>query len=256
MMRIKNYKLPKAFAITCLVICINIIGGHAQVLPGLQKNFTAWQKANLQEKIYVHTNKNFYLTGEIIWFKIYNTDGSTNKLLDLSKVVYVELLDNNHNAVMQAKIRMTGGVGNGSLVVPFSLSNGNYQLRAYTNWMKNFDADYFFEKQLMIINPVKVSQAPTQPIASAYDVQFFPEGGHLVKGLESKLAFKVTAADGRGPDCSGVVVDDKNDTIVRFKSLKFGIGSFKFTPLKQTASYKAVIKVGNNSIVKELPEIK
>src|SRR5471030_3100059 len=254
MMRIKKFKFLEAFAITCLIICVNIIGCHAQVLPGLQKNFTAWQKANLHEKIYVHTNKKFYLTGEIIWFKIYNTDGSTNKLLDLSKVVYVELLDNNHNAVMQAKIRMNGGVGNGSLFIPFSLSNGNYQLRAYTNWMKNFDADYFFEKQLLILNPVKVSQTQTQSTATGYDVQFFPEGGHLVKGLESKLAFKVTVADGRGPDCSGVVMDDRNDTIVRFKSLKFGIGSFKFTPLKQTA-YKAVIKVGNNSIVKELPEI-
>ncbi len=254
MMRIKNYKLPKAFAITCLVICVNIIGGHAQVLPGLQKNFTAWQKANLKEKIYVHTNKNFYLTGEIIWFKIYNTDGSTNKLLDLGKVVYVELLDNNHNAVMQAKIRMNGGVGNGSLFIPFSLSNGNYQLRAYTNWMKNFDADYFFEKQLVIVNPVKISAVQSQSIAASYDVQFFPEGGHLVKGLESKLAFKVTAADGKGPDCSGMVIDDKNDTIARFKSLKFGIGSFKFTPLKETG-YKAVIKIGSNSIIKELPEI-
>ena len=145
MMRIKHYKLPKAFAITCLIICANIIGGHAQVLPDLQKNFTAWQKANLRKKIYVHTNKNFYPTGEIIWFKIYNTDGSTNKLLDLSKVVYVELLDNNHNAVMQAKIIMNGGVGNGSLFISFSLSNGNYQPRAYTNWMKNFAADCFFE---------------------------------------------------------------------------------------------------------------
>ena len=254
MMRIKNYKIAIAFTITCLVICVNTIGGHAQVLPGLQKNFTAWQKANLHEKIYVHTNKSFYLTGEIIWFKIYNTDGSTNKLLDLSKVVYVELLDNNHNAVMQAKISMTGGVGNGSLLLPFSISNGNYQLRAYTNWMKNFDAGYFFEKQLTIVNPVKISPVQTQPMVTGYDVQFFPEGGHLVKGLESKLAFKVTAADGRAPDCSGVVVDDKKDTVVRFKSLKFGIGSFKFTPLKRTG-YKAVIKFGTNSIVKELPEI-
>ena len=254
MMRIKNYKLPKAFAIACLIICLNSISSLAQVLPDLQKNFTAWQKANLHEKIYVHTSKNFYVTGEIIWFKIYNTDGSTNKLLDLSKVVYVELLDNNHNAVMQAKIRMNGGIGNGSLFIPFSLSNGNNQLRSYTNWMKNFEADYFFEKQLIIVNPVKISPIQTQPVALSYDVQFFPEGGHLVKGMESKLAFKVTAADGRGPDCSGVIIDDRNDTIVRFKSLKFGIGSFKFTPLKQTG-YKAIIKAGSNSIVKELPEI-
>jgi hypothetical protein len=160
MMRIRIYQPGKAFSvITCLVVCLFSIGSRAQVLPSLQNNFAAYQKINLHEKIYVHTNKNVYLTGEILWFKIYNTDGSTNKMLDVSKVVYVELLDNKHNAVLQAKIAMSQGTGNGSFYIPFSLSNGNYQLRAYTNWMKNFEADYFFEKQVTIINPVKSSPA-------------------------------------------------------------------------------------------------
>jgi hypothetical protein len=255
MMRIRIYQPGKALAvITCLVVCLFSMGSRAQVLPSVQNNFAAYQKNNLHEKIYVHTNKNFYLTGEILWFKIYNTDGSTNKMLDLSKVVYVELLDNKHNAVLQAKIVMSQGTGNGSFYIPFSLSNGNYQLRAYTNWMKNFDADYFFEKQITIINPVKISPPQTKPAVPIYDLQFFPEGGHLVKGLNSKVAFKVTGPDGKGVDCSGVVVGQQNDTVARFNSLKFGIGSFAFTPSAQTG-YKAILKIGNNIITKDLPEI-
>src|ERR1700733_2831077 len=98
----RNYKSVIPF-IVCLMICIN---STAQVLSGLQNNFINFQKVNLQEKIYVHTDKNFYLTGEILWFKIYNTDGTTNKMIDLSKVAYVEILDNKHNAVLQAKIAL------------------------------------------------------------------------------------------------------------------------------------------------------
>ncbi|HEY4197870.1 MAG TPA: hypothetical protein VGM63_20155, partial [Mucilaginibacter sp.] len=87
-----------------------------------------------------------------------------------------------------------------------------------------------------------------------YDVQFFPEGGHLVKGLDSKVAFKLTGSDGKGADGTGVVIGPQNDTVARFKSLKFGIGAFNLKPSQQTG-YKAIIKIGNTVITKDLPEI-
>ncbi len=255
MRRIKIHQPGKALAVViCLVICLSHVSSRAQVLPALQNNFAAYQKTNLQEKLYVHTNKNFYLTGEILWFKIYNTDGSTNKMLDISKVAYVELLDSKHVSVLQAKIALDQGTGNGSFYLPFSLSNGNYRLRAYTNWMKNFDAGYFFDQQISIVNPVKASLSQVKTTKPDYDVQFFPEGGHLVNGLNSKVAFKVTGPDGKGVDCSGAVIGPQNDTVVKFRSLKFGIGSFAFTPSMQTG-YKAIIRLGGSIVSKDLPEI-
>ena len=125
MMKIKIHKPASTCALVCFMICIQFMTGKAQVLPVLENNFVNYQKTDLQEKLYVHTDKSFYLTGELLWFKIYNTDGATNKLLDLSKVVYVELLDNKQIPVLQAKIAMNGGTGNGSFYIPFSLSNGN-----------------------------------------------------------------------------------------------------------------------------------
>ena len=244
------YKPGKTFAaLLWLLACLCTLNSRAQTLLNLQNSFAAYQNTVLHEKIYVHTNKSFYIAGEILWFKIYNTDGSTNKLLDVSKVAYVEMLDNNHVAVMQAKIALNNGTGNGSLYLPFTISNGNYQLRVYTNWMKNFDADYFFQQQITIINPVKTPAATQQAIS--YDVQFFPEGGHLVQGIGSKVAFKITASDGSETDCTGAIVNQQNDTIARFKTLKFGIGSFMLTPAANTA-YKAVIKTGAGVITKQL----
>ncbi|HEY9000585.1 MAG TPA: hypothetical protein VIM89_04490 [Mucilaginibacter sp.] len=225
---------------------------HVQA-QDIQTNFKNHNQNVLQEKIFVHTDKEAYLTGEILWIKIYNTDGAANKLLDISKVVYVEILDYKHIPVLQAKIAMKQGMGNGSFYLPFSLSTGNYLLRAYTNWMKNFDAGYYFEKQISILNTVKASPEQPKP-TSVYDVQFLPEGGHLVKGLNSKVAFKISASDGKGRDCSGAIINLQNDTVARFKTLKFGIGGFDFTPT-ETSGYKAVIKISSERIVKELPEI-
>jgi hypothetical protein len=223
---------------------------RAQVLQQLQNKFNTYYQNTLQEKIYVHTSKSFFLTGEILWFKIYNTDGNTNKLLDISKVAYVELIDNTHNAVLQTKVAMVNGMGSGSFYIPFSLNNGNYQLRVYTNWMKNFGADHFFEKIITVVNPLKTPNTnEVNPSTAAYDIQFFPEGGHLVKGLASKIAFKITGIDGKGVDGTGAIVGGTNDTLIRFKSLKFGIGSFMFTPAS-TTGYKAILRVNNKQITK------
>jgi hypothetical protein len=248
-----NYQLL-AVAITVLMLLITIADGRAQVLNKLQNSFSAYQEYNLQEKVYVHINKGFYVTGEILWFKIYDVDGSTNKMLDMSKVAYVELLDNNHVAVMQTKIGLNQGKGSGSLFIPVSLTTGHYLLRAYTGWMKNFRADYFFEKQITIVNPVKALPAQTKPVPAGYDVQFFPEGGHLVRGLTSKVAYKITGPDGKGIECKGAIINQQNDTVIRFKTFKYGIGSFVFTPLANNV-YNAVININNKVIPKEFPDV-
>ncbi|MGZ3750099.1 MAG: hypothetical protein ACXVB0_18885 [Mucilaginibacter sp.] len=229
---------------------------HAQTLNDIQGSFNNYRQTALQEKVFVHTDKGAYLTGEILWFKIYVTDGSFNKPLSLSKVVYVDVLDENQNPVMQAKIAMHNGRGNGSIYIPVSLNNGNYRLRAYTNWMKNFSPEFYFEKKITIVNP---QRAPAAVVAKQnktdYDIQFFPEGGNLVSGIASKVAFKAIGKDGKGINLTGAIINQKNDTVAHIQSLKFGMGNFSFTPAAGN-TYKAVLRVGADApATKELPVI-
>src|SRR5476649_1314646 len=88
----------------CLLSALINVSARAQVLEGVQKNFQQYNERILQEKMYVHTDKNFYLTGEILWFKIYNVDAGVNTPADISKVAYVEVLDDANSPVLQAKI--------------------------------------------------------------------------------------------------------------------------------------------------------
>ncbi|MEN0053042.1 MAG: hypothetical protein AAGC65_05200 [Mucilaginibacter sp.] len=247
---IKNVFTPVLILLLLQTICA------AQGISQIKNSFVQNQQLTLQEKIFVNTDKSAYLTGEIIWFKIYCVDASFHKSLNLSKVVYVDVLDNNQGAIMQAKIAMSNGIGSGSLYIPVTAVSGNYKLRAYTNWMKNFSPDYYFEKQLTIINTFKPLEQAAKEQTATYDIQLFPEGGNLVGGIASKVAFKVTAPDGRGlTTYNGAIVDQHNDTVVRFQPLKFGIGSFVFVP-EANGVYKAVIKVGKRTAVKkDLPAI-
>ncbi len=224
-------------------------------LNTIKTSFEEYSRQGLSEKIFLHTDKSFYVAGEIVWFKIYDVDGSLNKPLDLSKVAYIEILNKELKPVLQAKVSIRDGAGSGSFFLPLSVNSGAYKIRAYTNWMKNFNAGYYFEKNLTIVNPLKklgqVSAANTQ----AYDIRFFPEGGNLVSGIQSKVAFRVTDEAGKGIDCKGSIVDQDNNSVVNFESLKFGIGHFLFTP-SAANKYKAVIKSGNNNVmIAELPAI-
>ena len=216
--------------------------------------YDTYQQNSIQEKIFVHTDKNFYIAGEIAWFKLYYVNAATNKPLSLSKVAYVEIIDSTNKSIVKAKIALKNGVGNGSLYLPLSLNSGNYKLRAYTNWMKNFGADYFFEKNITIINVQKKLDLSEIHPSKNFDIQFFPEGGNLVNNIPGKVAFIASDSHGKGINFTGYLVDNK-DTVLMFYPQHNGMGSFSFTPLANH-NYKAfVTSDSGESLSKVLPMV-
>jgi len=238
--------------INCCSILLTGLTGFSQPAGAdmVKEKFNQYQLNALQEKVFVHTDKTFYLAGEIIWFKIYCVDESFNKPAGISKVAYVEIISEDQRAVMQAKIAMADGAGNGSLIIPSSLASGIYKLRSYTSRMQNFNANYYFEQPLTIVNTLKSSplKKSTSPV---YHVDFFPEGGNLVNGIESVVAFKVTDQYGSGVQSTGIIVNGK-DTINRIQTLHLGMGSFLLLPQKN-AAYQAILKINDTTIVQYLP---
>ncbi|MEO6329505.1 MAG: hypothetical protein ABIO55_11250 [Ginsengibacter sp.] len=220
------------------VICFLIISQQFGVSSALcQDNLNAisaslnqYHVNSIKEKIFVHTDKNFYVAGEIAWFKLYDVDASEHKPLELSKVAYVEIIDSANKPLLQAKIALHNSEGDGSFYLPFTLNSGNYKLRAYTRWMKNFDPGYFFEKDITIINLQKRLGVTATRSSNGFDIQFFPEGGNLVNNIPGKIAFKGTDKYGKGILFTGFLLDN-TDTILKFKPTHAGMGSFVLTPL-------------------------
>lgn len=254
----KNLKRRSAIhKVFLLFICVTYICNVAisqDKLNTITLPFYNYNQQILGEKIFVHTDKSFYVAGEIIWFKLYDVDGMLYKPLDLSKLAYVEILDASNKPVLQAKIALDKGDGNGSFYLPQSFNSGNYKLRAYTNWMKNFDVDDFFEKNITIVNTQKTVNESNADTTYTYDVQFFPEGGSMVNNIQSKIAFKGTDKYGKSVFFTGAITDN-NDTLLKFAPTHAGMGNFLFTPLPGH-SYKAIIyPVKGNAITKDLPAI-
>jgi hypothetical protein len=222
----------------------------------LQKQFANYQQHALQEKLFVHTDKSFYLTGETIWFKLYNLDAGSHKASAISKVAYVEILNHEGRAVLQAKVGLNenNGNGNGSFLLPAHLASGNYLLRAYTNWMKNFDEAYYFQQNISIVNASKRPDWQSLEKAESYNAKFFPEGGNLVSGLQSRVAFHITDQYGKGVDGAGVIVNQHHDTVAVFRASRFGMGSFSFKPAAGN-EYKTEIRFSNGkTLIAAIPQ--
>jgi hypothetical protein len=103
------------------------------------------------ENVLVHSDRNFYISGQTMWFKIYVTEKNSYKLQTLSKTAYVELIGPDGKAVSQAKIELHDGLGAGSFLLPDGAKSGNYELRAYTNRMKN-NPSTVFKKAFILVN--------------------------------------------------------------------------------------------------------
>jgi hypothetical protein len=227
--------------------------GQNQFTEQLQKEFYDYQTNHLQEKLFVHTDKTFYLAGETIWFKIYSVDESFHRPLPVSSIAYIELISKEDKPVMQVKVRMKGGTGNGFLSLPGSIPSGNYLFRAYTAWMKNFPPDYYYHQTLTVVNTLRGKSPADSSGHAMAEIQFFPEGGNLVNGLNSTIGFKISDRAGNGIDGKGAIVNQQKDTIVRFESFHNGMGRFQLTP-QRSETYYAVLNAGDSMITRKLPD--
>lgn len=100
------------------------------------------------EKLYLSFDKSYYNAGDTIWFKsILLNDGSK-----LSNKIYVELFNDSLKRIDNRVIALNNGLGFGDFSLNNKLPNGNYTIRAYSNWQQNFGEDYFFQKNLYIGN--------------------------------------------------------------------------------------------------------
>jgi hypothetical protein len=176
-----------------------------------------------QESISAHLNATTFLTGEMLLFKIYCYKGDkTGELSDLSKVAYLELIDESQRPVAQMKLELNHGMGRGDFFFDAALPSGNYTLVAYTRWMKNFGYQNFYKQELILINPVLLppianfSTVVEQERNISSDVSDKAITVRLDKdeyGLREKIALKIESQQAIKINLSVNVRVDDNETV-------------------------------------------
>ena len=331
--------MKKMAILWALAGCLTSLNGQEiAVLDSAVNNIAKQLLFFPHEKIYLHTDKPYYITGEKIFFRAFLLDAFSNQPDKWSRYVYVELINPADSVVQRLKIRPDADeLFYGAILLPEELPQGNYKIRAYTQYMANQGESSFFSKYVRIsdpqilsvqtqtdfqftdegrinvslrfmdaktkevINPQSVTlrlnqdpaftrkpdkegwirarlNVPAKATARVlyveltanrrlfrqylripypegdFDVSFYPEGGHLIAGQTSVVAFKAVNNDGTSLDIKGEVVDPRGEVVTEFKTFYDGMGDF-FVNALPGERYQAVCHHGNRTLRFDLPEV-
>ncbi|MDX2445377.1 MAG: hypothetical protein QNK30_16395 [Bacteroidales bacterium] len=215
-----------------LVVLVGSILCFSVNSQDLISEIESYNSENYKEELYLQSDRDIYIVGEQIRLKIYKLNAFNKKPNNVSKVVYIELLNSKGYPVQQIKLGANNSSATTRIVLSDTLSSGNYLLRAYTNWMKNYSEKDFAFRNISIINPFQKLQnisIPSQK-ANVDTVLFYPEGGKLVAGIESKIAFRAIDKLGSPQNMEAVLVNKLMDTVCLVKSDEAGLGTFLLNP--------------------------
>lgn len=238
------------------------------------KNAHAFHQIYPQEKVYLHCDNSSYFQSETIWFKAYVVRASDSHFTTDSKILYVELLTEDGREIDTRKLKIENGQCHGEFDINVEAKAGYYELRAYTRAMLNFGDECIFSRVIPIYNrPLLDGDYAEKDMEKAFDhgteklrrpaeeeknkrpkqinINFYPEGGSLVKGIKSKVAFKASGKDGEHLNITGRVLNIQGKTIAQFASKHQAMGYFDITP--QDDIYTVEVSCGNKTQSFDLP---
>src|SRR5882724_3120455 len=200
------------------ISCFLLYQGKAQNLDATLKTYADQYE---QEKIHIHFDKDAYLPGETIWMKAYIMSGS--KPSTLSKNIYFDWTDINGNILLHSVSPVMEGVSTSSFTLPpgFAIVGNAVHIKAYTQWMLNFDSSFLFNKNIAVLTSWDGSVRPDK---HSVNIQFFPEGGDLINGIASALAFEATDQRGRPVSIKGVIKKANDEVVDSFATAHEGMG--------------------------------
>jgi len=200
------------------------------------------------EKIYLHFDNTSYYKGDNIWFKCYLISNGLRPT-ELSKTLYVELLNPGGEIIDKQVLRVENGQCHGGFVLnrlPFY--SGFYEIRAYTKYILNFGEEAIFSRVMPVFDKPKkeVDFSEKNMQRHGYgkyprkreklqkgkkiNLKFYPEGGNLIEGVPSMVAFEATDTWGNPLDIKGTIVNEMKEETHHFYVTHEGRGIFSYTP--------------------------
>ena len=246
------------------------------------------EKAQVQEKVYLHTDNTCYFAGDTLWYKAYVLRADNLRPLAPSKILYVELLTPDGYVVERQRVIIDHNTQSaGQFCLPDTMYSGYYELRAYTRWQLNFnvtekehsrfDDEWFYNKSLASdffrnyeglysrVLPIyekpteagdyatkRIIDRPRRRLAKETDdisVQFYPEGGQLVADLPCRVAYEVLDSQGKPLDVEGTL-----STGEALKTIADGRGLCSITP-SGTRSISATFSYEGKNYKFSLPDV-
>ena len=208
---------------------------------------------NIRETIHINTDRDLYFNGEIVNFSIDYFINETQPEKILSNIVYVELINcNSKSIIYQEKLLLKDFKSNGSLIIPKDVLSGNYMLRAYTQYQRNF-SDYSFGYQFIsIINPTE-ENIQFSSNSTLDSIKIVAESNILLEGTENKIVFQV-AEYLHNPENKYYITDSKHQIIKEIKPIHKSYFQ-ELVNLEKGKYFLQIVEPNGKSFYKEFPKV-
>lgn len=259
--------LTRYFLVVCLLLsAIAFQSSYInEPVQDILNRLKSYSELGASDKVYIQTDKPYYTSGETIWLKTYVVDGIRHIQSAKSRIVYVELISPKDSILAERRMLITDFGAAADLRISPDWPSGKYLLRAYTQYMRNTEKQYFYQKEIPVWYQNLENKGTTTGTEDAVptaekigldrpNLQFYPEGGQLVSGLSNKMGLKVTDQAGRGLELEGSITDEAGNPIAAFRSFKFGLGIVSFQP-QAGKKYQARVVINDIEQTYPLPDV-
>ena len=172
-------------------------------------------------QIYLHLDRSVYARGETIWFNAYLR---ADEGLSVGSTLQAELWKED-SLCLRMQYPVALGVSSGQFTLSTKCATGWYTIKAFTEQAHLTP----FQTYVYIVG--KESPGPsTFTTKDSLQLLFYPEGGQLVVGIESHIAFKAMDQNGRPASVTGVIRNEQGIAITSFSTWHHGMGEFYLRP--------------------------
>ncbi|MFT4204287.1 MAG: hypothetical protein QM610_10285 [Chitinophagaceae bacterium] len=201
--------------ISIALLSLLTVRAFGQRVDSLLRSMAPYQP----ERVYLHLDREAYLPGDTVWMQGYVVRGLLPS--PLSRTLYVDFYDGTGKALQHLAFPVQGGTAEGRTTLPATLPGNVVFMQAYTKWMLNGDSGFYFRKTVALLG----RRASDNVRIRGSTVNFFPEGGGLVAGVENTVAFR--SAPGGGVF---LLLDSRGNVLRETRGDSSGTGRFSFTP--------------------------
>ena len=220
---------------------------EADPITEITEKFNSYNKIFPQTKLHLSFNQPSYVAGDTAFFNVYLL---SDHLIPIRgrQIMNLAIIDAEGQVRKRQTYRIDDGKAASQTVIPKDMAPGIYRLVAYTNWMKNFSSKLFFNSLLTIAGENQFEFVSDSPVK----IELFPEGGHLIAQLPTKVVAMATK-NGKPVSVEGKVVDESGAEIARFTCDKNGLAAFELKPERQV-QYKVVSLSGGEPMILDVEQ--
>ena len=245
-MNVKKFTL-----IVLLFLLTSNIYAQQYTLATIKDAFSKRLDNTPKELSYIHTDREVYIAGEEVLFKVYFVSYPFIDTNSISKVCYLNLCSNDGKIIQTQVIKIKDKSAYGVLAIPKTQDNGDFYLVATTMWMQNFNNSTSHLKKISIIKPVSEKSKILSPKKKDIEVGFFPESGNLINAVEQKIGVRSLNENGESIDVVINIKNSKGQILQTFNTGSLGLASFNFTTAENEI-YTAECTYDNGKIIKNI----